>query len=167
VVVSWVDPVTAVGLGLGHAANLLGYGGHSVAWVQGARAAGLGLATVLSIGLVLRSRRVGEVAALGWSLLLFVLLGPVVWPWYETWGFVFLAVAAERWTLRLVLFLSAVACFADLPGGQVLGGGNPALVILGWLCLAGVIVAYVMGRLVPSLSPPLGSRSTVPSLPTI
>ena len=165
VVVSWVDPATAVGLGLGHAASLLGYGGHSVALVQGARAAGLGLATVLSVALVLRSKRVGEVAALGWSLLLFVLLGPVVWPWYETWGFVFLAVAAERWTLRLVLFLSAAACFADLPSWRVLVGGNPLLVTLGWMCLAGAIVAYTTGRLVPSLSAQLASKSTGPSLP--
>ncbi|HEX3842434.1 MAG TPA: polyprenol phosphomannose-dependent alpha 1,6 mannosyltransferase MptB [Acidimicrobiales bacterium] len=153
VVVSWIDPATAAGLLLGHGASLVGYGGHAVAFVQGSRAVGLGLAAVLSVGLVIRSKRFGEVEALGWSLLLFVLLGPVVWPWYETWGFVFLAVAAGRWTLRLVLFLSAAACFADVPSGQVLVGGNPVLVTLGWICLAAVIGAYTASRLLPSLSP--------------
>jgi alpha-1,6-mannosyltransferase len=166
VVVSWIDPATAAGLLLGHGASLVGYGGHAVAFVQGFRAVGLGLAAVLSVGLVIRSQRFGEVEALGWSLVLFVLLGPVVWPWYETWGFVFLAVAAERWTLRLVLFLSAVACFADVPSGQVLVGGNPVLVAIGWICLAAAIGAYTVARLAPSLSPPLARASAARSRTT-
>ena len=116
-VVSWLDPATALGLAMGHAASALGVGGHTAGLVDISRGVGLGLAAVLSVLLLLRSTRWGEVDALGWSLLLFVVLGPVVWPWYETWGFVVLAVVAEGWTLRLVLALSAVACFADVPVG--------------------------------------------------
>lgn len=165
VVVSWLDPATAAGLLSGHAASLVGYGGHAVAFVQGSRAVGLGLAAVISVGLVIRSKRFGELQALGWSLLLFVLLGPVVWPWYETWGFVFLAVVAERWTLRLLLLFSAAACFADVPSWQVLVGGNPALVTIGWICLAGATVAYSSRRLVPSLPRKLASTSMGSNLP--
>ncbi len=121
-VVSWLDPMTAVGLSMGHGVGALGYGGHTGAFVSGARAAGLVLAAVVSVGLIARWQRVGELEALGWSLLVFVVLGPVVWPWYETWGFVILAVVAEGWTLRLLLFLSAVACFADVPAAQILPG---------------------------------------------
>ncbi len=125
VVVSWLDPVTAVGLTLGHAAAAVGAPGHSAVFVDGARIAGFGLAAVVSVGLILRSDRVGDLQALGWSLLVFVVLGPVVWPWYETWGFVFLAVVAEGWTLWLLVALSAVACFADIPPARYLGGGDP------------------------------------------
>jgi alpha-1,6-mannosyltransferase len=152
VVVSWLDPATAVGLALGHLAGAAGYGGHTAGFVQSARSAGLVLAAVLSFGLILRWRRVGEVQALGFSLLAFVVLGPVVWPWYETWGFVFLAVVAEGWTLRLLLILSAVGCFADVPGTRFLGAPDPVVTVVAWAVLVGAVAAYVMVRLAPSLA---------------
>ncbi len=152
VVVSWVDPVTALGLSLSHLSGALGLGAHSTAYVQSARAVGLALAAVVSVGLFLRSNRVGTVQALGWSLLVFVILGPVVWPWYETWGFVFLAVIAEAWTLRLLLGLSAIACFADLPPVRYYQTTGPVLAIVCWTLLVGVIIAYGLIRLVPSLT---------------
>lgn len=151
VVVSWVDPVAAVGLALSHAFEALGFGSHSAAYVQSARAVGLALAAATSVGLVLKSR-VGVMQALGWSLLAFVVLGPVVWPWYETWGFVFLAVIAERWTLRLLLALSAIGCFADLPSTHYFDTTTPALAIACWTLLASLIIAYGVLRLAPSIS---------------
>jgi hypothetical protein len=160
VVVSWADPVTAVGLALGHLCSALGLGGHSAAFVQAARAVGLALAALISIVLLLRSDRVGPVGALGWSLLAFVVLGPVIWPWYETWGFVFLAVIAEAWTLRLLLALSAVACVADLPSARFYEANDPALAVVCWIALGGLIVAYAVLRLVPSIpnSRPTGAE---------
>jgi hypothetical protein len=154
-VVSWLDPMTAVGLVMGHAAGALGYGGHTRAFVPDTRAAGLVLAAVISVNLIARSQKVGDLQALGWSLLVFVVLGPVVWPWYETWGFVFLAVVAEGWTLRLLLFLSAVACFADVPAARDLAGAGPLLSVLCWAGLSGGAAAYVVIRLLPSAGPPL------------
>ncbi len=150
-VVSWVDPVTAVGLSLSHLSSALGFGTHAATYVQWTRGAGLVLAAVISVGLVLRSARIGPMQALGWSLLVFVALGPVVWPWYETWGFVFLAVIAEGWTLRLLLVLSAIACFADLPSVHFYDTTDPALAIVGWTFLVGLIIVYAVIRLVPSL----------------
>ncbi len=71
--------------------------------------------------------------ALGWSLLAVVFLGPMVWPWYETWGLVVLALAADTWSRRVVLVASSVACFATVPahlhattGRRRGGGGGPA-----------------------------------------
>jgi alpha-1,6-mannosyltransferase len=136
---------------MSHAASALGIGGHTADFVDISRSLGLGLAAVLSVALLLRSNRRGEIEALGWSLLLFVILGPVVWPWYETWGFVVLAVVAEGWTLRLVLALSAVACFADVPGTRSLGAPDPWLTVICWVVLAGAAGAYAAVRIVPSL----------------
>jgi hypothetical protein len=152
-VVSWLDPATALGLAMSHAASALGAGGHTAGLVEISRGTGLGLAAVLSVGLLLRSRRQGEVAALGWSLLLLAVLGPVVWPWYETWGFVVLAVVAEGWTLRLVLALSAVACFADMPPMRSLGAPDPVLTVICWTVLVGAVATYLAARLVPSVRP--------------
>ena len=70
---------------------------------------------MIVVVLVARTDRYGLPRALGWSLLVVVFLGPIVWPWYETWGIVFLALAADAWSRRVVLVLSAVACFATVP----------------------------------------------------
>ncbi len=147
-VVSWLDPVTAVGLLLDHGAGALGFAGHQAGFVHGARVAGLALAAVLSVRLLVRSDGRGDLAALGGSLLAFVLLGPVVWPWYATWGLVFLAVVAEGWVLALVVGLSVVGCFADVPKPRELVTGNPVLVTVGWALLAGATGLYLWTRVV-------------------
>ena len=153
VVVSWGDPVTAIGLGLSHASRALGFGAHATTFVQTVRAVGLVVAAVIAVGLMTRWRT-RPIQALGWSFLAFVLLGPIVWPWYETWGFVFLAVIAEGWTLRMLLALSAIACFADLPGSRYFEAVTaPALTVLCWMVLAGVAVTLAMVRLRPSIRP--------------
>jgi hypothetical protein len=161
VVVSWLDPASALGLTVSHLVGLLGGGQHSAAFVAGARATGLALAALISVVLIARSRRVGDLQALGWSLVAFVVLGPVIWPWYETWGFVFLAVVAEAWTLRIVLAFSAIACFADVPGAHFFGTSDPVLAVICWGCLVGAVSAYTARRLLPSLArgPALPERS--------
>ncbi len=145
-VVSWLDPVTAAGLAAARAAHALGYHGGPGAFVAGSRAIGLGLAAVISVLLLIRPRRLEPVQALGWSLFAFVLLGPVVWPWYEAWAFVFLAVVAEGWTLRLVGLLSAVACFATVPSPRLLSSAPASDVVTGWGLLAALVLAYVAIR---------------------
>jgi alpha-1,6-mannosyltransferase len=150
VVVSWLDPATAVGLALSHLVGALGGGEHQAAFVQGSRGAGLGVAALISVALIARSDRAGHLQALGWSLVVFVVLGPVIWPWYETWGFVFLAVIAEGWTLRILLAFSAIACFADLPPTRFFGTSSPVLAVVCWACLLGAVLAYVSVRLIPS-----------------
>jgi hypothetical protein len=148
VVVSWLDPSTAIGLLLGHLASAVGLSGHTGGFTAAARAAGICAAALLSTVLLLRSTRPGYLA-LGWSLLAFALLGPDIWPWYETWGLVVLAVAAERWTLWVLLALSAEACFTDFPSGAALRDPHAVLTIIGWTALLGAAVLYALFRLIP------------------
>jgi alpha-1,6-mannosyltransferase len=145
-VVSWLDPVTAAGLALAHLAHALGYHGGSGAFVESSRVIGLGIAAVISVLLLIRPRHREPVQALGWSLFAFVLLGPVVWPWYEAWPFVFLAVMAEGWTLRLVAALSAAACFADMPSPRLLISAPAPDVATGWGVLGALLLAYLASR---------------------
>ena len=91
--------------------------------------------------LVLRTDRYGMPRALGWSLLAVVFLGPIVWPWYETWGIVFLALAVDAWSRRVVLVLSAVACFATVPAHVTAG---PADIVVASAGLAVVGAAAVL-----------------------
>ncbi len=112
---SWLDPATALGLAIAHLAHGVGAGAATHAFVEAARAGALLVAAVIVVVLVVRTGRYGLPRALGWSLLVVVFLGPIVWPWYETWGLVFLALAADVWSKRVVLVLSAVGCFATVP----------------------------------------------------
>jgi hypothetical protein len=145
-VVSWLDPATAIGLALGHGARGFGYHGGFSAFVNTARAASLVAALVISTRLLVQSEQKSAVKALGWSLLAFVALGPVVWPWYEAWGFVFLAVVAEGWTVRLLVVLSAIACFADLQSPHLLVAASPGGVLLVWVGLAALVGLYVWNQ---------------------
>jgi alpha-1,6-mannosyltransferase len=149
VVVSWLDPSTAVGLLLGHIAGALGFPGHDGGFISAARDLGICAAAVLTVVLLLRANRPGLFIALGWSLLALALLGPDIWPWYETWGIVLLAIAAGRWTLRILLALSAEACFTDFPSGQLLRDPRPIVTIVCWTTLLLAAAVYGALRLVP------------------
>ncbi len=144
-VMSWLDPATAVGRAVGD--------------VPAVRDLFLALAGVAAVLLLARSDRLGVPAAVGWSLLAFAVAGPVVWPWYETWGLVFLAVAATarapagngvqwwdtaaRW---VVLVLSAVGCFATVPGSLHLSPDGGVAVAAGLVVVGAGLALFVVGQ---------------------
>jgi len=130
-VVSWLDPATAVGRAVGS--------------VTVARDVALVMAAALGLVLLARSDRIGVPAAIGWTLLALALLGPVVWPWYETWGLVFLAVAATQSTPTrwVVLVLSAVGCFATVPGSVQLTAAGGVAVAAGLVAVAAGLAVFV------------------------
>jgi hypothetical protein len=79
------------------------------------------------------------------SLLALALLGPVVWPWYETWGIAVMATAASAygaWKRWVVVGLSALGAIADFPSSRVLFGGTPGLVVAGWAVVVFGAVCY-------------------------
>ena len=158
VVVSWLDPATAAGRGLANAAHGVGWASHTVVLVRVTRAGALVVAAAAAAWLFVRARPGQEVVALGWSLLAFAVLGPVVWPWYETWGLVFLACAASvapgspdegtSSVLRVVVVLTTIACFADVPHPGLLTGGDGTLVWSCWAALTAATAAFMLRRFV-------------------
>ena len=117
VVRSVLDPVTALGMLLGTITHAL----HLPIGVRGmltfTRSLGLLTAVGAGVWLLLASNRLGMVKAIGTTLLLVVLLGPVVQPWYLAWGIILLApVAFGRWRL-LVVGATLVGSFIGFPGG--------------------------------------------------
>lgn len=157
-VVSWLDPVTALGLALSHLAAAAGLGAHQSAFVAAGRAAGLVAAGVLSLGLLLRSSTRSWPVHLGGAFLALALLGPVVWPWYETWGIVLLGVGTGALKGRgpvVLAALSALGCIADFPSARVLASGSPWLVAAGWTAVALVLAAAAY------LNVPRPSRSSL------
>jgi hypothetical protein len=72
---------------------------------------GLGCAAIVGTWLLLRSPEMGTVQALGLALLVLALLGPILWAWYVTWGFVLLAAVAVGRLQRVVIVLAIVETF--------------------------------------------------------
>jgi hypothetical protein len=108
---------------------------------------GLASAVCVFVGLWRRSAQLGPVAALGLSLAAFVVLGPVVHPWYLLWAIVPLAVAGSVPIRRAVAVLSVALVLFVLPGG--VQPGMPALTgaVLGaGAVLAAFVVLTGLGR---------------------
>jgi alpha-1,6-mannosyltransferase len=131
---SWTAPTTSLALlftGIAHFAHIgVGLGGVlSVTRFFGLLAAG-----IAGVWLLLNSDRIGTLKALGITLLLFVALGPVVQPWYLSWGLILLAPVALGRLRSLIIGLSMVTAFIELPGGtQLLHSlvhGDPLLIVL-------------------------------------
>ncbi|MDX6257179.1 MAG: alpha,6-mannosyltransferase [Frankiales bacterium] len=97
-------------------------------------------AAAMVVLLVLTARRRPAAETIGLTLLVAALLGPVVYPWYLTWGLFPLVAAgkAGRWLGRL----SVAAIFTALPGCQelsvLLPAGAPASA--SWATAAAVVI---------------------------
>jgi hypothetical protein len=134
VVRSWTAPTMSLALvltGIAHFVHIgVGLGGV----LSLTRFFGLLAAGVSGVWLLFNSDRIGTLKALGITLLLFVVLGPVVQPWYLSWGLILLAPVALGRLRSLIIGLSMVTAFIELPGGtQLLNSllhGDPLLIAL-------------------------------------
>jgi alpha-1,6-mannosyltransferase len=169
VVRSWASPITGIAFmitGIAHVAHIgVGVGGV----LSVCRFLGMVTAVVSGVWLLLNSDRIGTLKALGITLLLFVLLGPVVQPWYLSWGLVLLAPVALGQLRSLVIGLSMVTAFIELPGGtqlvSTLFHGDPMLIVLTllWLLIVLTVPLSSWDRRTPvvsgNVSPATGARA--------
>ncbi len=68
--------------------------------------AGIAVAVLAGTWLLWHSPRLGDVRALGLTLLLLALLSPVLWAWYLTWGLVVLAPVAAGLVRRALVWFT-------------------------------------------------------------
>jgi alpha-1,6-mannosyltransferase len=115
---SWMAPATGFGLLISGSAHLVGIEVGLGGVLTLTRAIGLIGAAVIAVYCLHNRERIGMLGALGGTMMAFVLLGPVVQPWYLTWGIIIVApVVTGRW-LYAVLGLSAAVPFIGLTGGS-------------------------------------------------
>jgi hypothetical protein len=155
-VVSWLDPATAAGLLAAKVTAATGLGAHTGGAVGAARIVALGVAAAIGLLLLWRTDRIGLPAALGWTLFALAVLGPIVWPWYETWGLALVAVTAGSATRRAVLVISAVGCFATIPTHVTAPGAAPVLAFLMlalWTTALALAAARCRSARYPSVAP--------------
>jgi alpha-1,6-mannosyltransferase len=166
---SWMDPATGIGGVLARVVNGVGFGEHVSTIVNVSRGLALALAAVLALRLLLGSDgSVNSLRAMAFTLILLVVLGPVVQPWYFVWGVVLLAPIADGRTRVLLVWLSAVMSFLGLPGGKMLvarlGRENLLVLAASVAVLAAVVgVTYAPRIRVLALERRARTRAIVPA----
>jgi alpha-1,6-mannosyltransferase len=117
---SWIAPATGAGILLTDMAHLVGIGVPLHAMLSFTRVLGLTIAFAAGLWLLARSDRIGFLRAMGLTMLAVVVLGPVVQPWYLSWGLMLLAPVATGKVRTLIVGSSIASAFIGLPGGRQL-----------------------------------------------
>ncbi len=134
VVRSWMAPTTSLALVVNWIGHFVGLGLHLGGVLSVTRFLGLLTALVVGVWLLFNSDRVGTLKAIGLTMLLFVILGPVDQPWYLSWGLILLAPVALGRLRSLIIGISMVTAFIELPGAtQLLNSlihGDPLSIVL-------------------------------------
>ena len=162
---SWMAPATAVGLLISGSAHVVGIGVGLGGVLTLTRAIGLVAAAAVALYCLRHRERLGLLGALGITMMTFVLLGPVVQPWYLTWGIIIVAPVVTGRMLYAVLGLSAVVPFIGLTGGadllNELVHTDPASMVLAVMVLWAVAI-FPLGNWTTSWRI---DRSRLPALP--
>jgi hypothetical protein len=85
-------------------------------------------AVLSSIWLLINAHKLDVIRVLGIALLLIVVGGPTVWPWYLMWGLALLAATTAQRS-KLLAAVAALAMLVVGPSGHPLLNGNVYLVI--------------------------------------
>ncbi len=121
---SWLAPATGIGLLLAGIVHLVGLSSlHTATLLSLTRAAGLLLAAVLAVKWLLNRDSIGIFKAMGMTFLVIVAMGPVVQPWYLSWGIIFLALSSYGRLRSIVIAVSIATAFIGLPGAHHLFKG--------------------------------------------
>lgn len=130
---------TKLGLVANDVAGLVGLSVSEQTWLSVFRLLGLAVAGVVCLWLLVGSPRIGVVRAVGLAMVVTMLLGPVVWPWYLPAGLALLAASGlGRWRPTYLVLVMAASTFVwptsvdpvqSLSGvGHILGLGFLALI---------------------------------------
>jgi len=133
------SPTTKIGFSISEILGAVGVHVDGALLAGGVRLLGLAATGVLALVMMLRSPRIGVVKATGVMLVAYVLLGPVIWPWYLPAGFALLAATGlGRYKPSYMVVVIAVS-WAVWPTSVVsiqgLGGGYQHLRGLGIVLL--------------------------------
>jgi hypothetical protein len=133
------SPTTKLGFSISELLGSVGVHVDGALLAGGVRLLGLAAVGVLGLVMMLRSPRIGVVRATGVMLVAYVILGPVIWPWYLPAGFALLAATGlGRFKPSYLVVCIAVSWFVwptSVMSIQGLGGGYQHLRGLGVVLL--------------------------------
>lgn len=112
-----LTPVTGLAMAIGAVAHTFHSAVPTLTLIAALRKVGLVVAAAVA-GYLALTRRVRPVRAAAVALSVLVVLGPVVQPWYLTWGVVLLAVAGAESLQPFLVAASTVLAFVTWPSGS-------------------------------------------------
>ena len=140
---SFLSLSTTLGVGAGQIGLLLGLGDHTSATVQVMQPFGTAVGGALAVFVMWRcwQRRIEPIQGLGIALGAFVLLSPVIQPWYLLWAALPLAASTglSRYR-RATVWLTAVFAVIIMPNGSTI----PVFTIVQAVVVAVVVVGAVL-----------------------
>ncbi len=115
-VYSFEDPIVAVGYAVGWLGHAVGLGLGPSEVISVFRDLGDVILAAFAGVILLGSRRETLLRAAGVVLLASVVLGPVIWPWYLSWGIALVAIEAGELTSSFLVLVTLSALPIDLLG---------------------------------------------------
>lgn len=140
---SFLSVSTSLGVGSGQAGLLLGVGDHTQAAVDVMQPIGMLIGAGLAVLVMWRCWRghLEGILGLGIALGAFVLLGPVIQPWYLLWAALPLAAAtADRRYRMATVWFSTIFSVIIMPNGATI----PRFTIVQAVLVAAVVVGAVL-----------------------
>jgi hypothetical protein len=117
------SPTTKLGYSISELLGLVGLHVDGSLLAGATRALGMALTALLALVMLLRSPRIGAIRATGIMLVAYVLLGPVIWPWYLPAGFALLAATGlGRFRPSYLIVCIAVSWFVWPTSVVTIGG---------------------------------------------
>ncbi len=156
---SFLSASTTLGVGAGQIGLLLGLGDHTQAALDVMQPVGTLIGSLIALAIMLQcwQRRLNPVLGLGMAMGAFVLLSPVIQPWYLLWAALPLAAATADPRYRTVtIWLTVLFSVTIMPNGATI----PGYVIVQAVAVAAMVVGGVALALRRS-----GLPSTAPSDP--
>ncbi len=145
-VLSFLSLSTELGVGAGQLGLLLGLGDHTQAALDVAQPVGTAVGSLIALAIMWQcwQRRLNPVLGLAIALGAFVLLSPVIQPWYLLWAIVPLAASTPDPRYRKVsVWLTVVFSLTIMPNGTAI----PPFVIIQAVTVSTLVVAGVLWSL--------------------
>ena len=136
---SFLSLSTTLGVGAGQAGLLLGLGDHTQAALDVMQPVGtlIGATVALAIMWQCWQRRINPVLGLGVAMMAFVLLAPVIQPWYLLWAALPLAAStADPRYRKATVWLTVLFSVTIMPNGATI----PVYVIVQAVIVASIVV---------------------------
>jgi alpha-1,6-mannosyltransferase len=139
---SFLSVSTTLGVGAGEAGLLLGLGDHTQAALDVMQPVGTAIGSIIALIIMWQcwQRRINPVLGLGMALGAFVLLSPVIQPWYLLWAVLPLAASTADPRIRTgAVWLTVLFSVTIMPNGATI----PVYVIVQAVVVAAVVVGSV------------------------
>ena len=122
---SFLSVSTTLGVGAGEAGLLLGLGDHTQAALDVMQPVGTAIGSIIALIIMWQcwQRRINPVLGLGMALGAFVLLSPVIQPWYLLWAVLPLAASTADPRIRMgAVWLTVLFSVTIMPNGATIPG---------------------------------------------